>query len=246
MRYISLPAILIVLCVIALFFTGLFLRYNTTNPLVLFSEATHMGGRCTQEARLCPDKSYVHRSGPFCEFETCPSTNGRIEEVPVTTSTPAAIQHEPIVKPAPQPSKPPKGGYACTMEAKQCPDGSYVSRTGPSCVFTECPHENTDTSALIAITGRAEVGPTCPVMRNPPDPQCADKPYTGILTLTNTATGKKYTPLIASDGTFTVSLTRGVYDIGTASTSPFPRCSGKVEVTGPSAHIPIMCDSGIR
>lgn len=27
----------------------------------------------------------------------------------------------------------------CTMEAKQCPDGSYVGRTGPRCEFTKCP-----------------------------------------------------------------------------------------------------------
>lgn len=27
----------------------------------------------------------------------------------------------------------------CTADAKQCPDGSYVSRTGPNCEFTECP-----------------------------------------------------------------------------------------------------------
>ena len=28
---------------------------------------------------------------------------------------------------------------ACTQEAKQCPDGSYVSRTGPKCEFKPCP-----------------------------------------------------------------------------------------------------------
>ncbi len=28
---------------------------------------------------------------------------------------------------------------ACSQEALQCPDGSYVSRTGPNCVFAECP-----------------------------------------------------------------------------------------------------------
>lgn len=28
---------------------------------------------------------------------------------------------------------------ACTMEAKLCPDGSYVGRTGPNCEFTACP-----------------------------------------------------------------------------------------------------------
>ncbi len=29
----------------------------------------------------------------------------------------------------------------CTQEAKQCPDGSYVGRTGPKCEFAECPNE---------------------------------------------------------------------------------------------------------
>ena len=28
---------------------------------------------------------------------------------------------------------------ACTMEAKLCPDGTYVGRTGPNCEFTPCP-----------------------------------------------------------------------------------------------------------
>lgn len=28
---------------------------------------------------------------------------------------------------------------ACTMDAKQCPDGSYVGRVGPKCEFAECP-----------------------------------------------------------------------------------------------------------
>jgi len=208
-------------------------------------EATHTCGRCTQEARLCPDKSYVHRSGPSCDFETCPSTNSRIEEITVPTSTPVAVKHEPPT-PTPPTTKPPKGGYACTMEAKQCPDGSYVGRTGPSCEFTACPHENTDTSSAFTVNGSVLVGPTCPVERNPPDPQCANKPYTGVLVLTNTATGKQYTPTTTPDGTFTISLTRGVYDVGTQGGSPFPRCSGKIEITGPSAHIPIVCDSGIR
>ena len=28
---------------------------------------------------------------------------------------------------------------ACTMEAKLCPDGSYVGRSGPTCEFAKCP-----------------------------------------------------------------------------------------------------------
>jgi tryptophan-rich sensory protein len=31
---------------------------------------------------------------------------------------------------------------ACTMEAKLCPDGSYVGRTGPKCEFALCPKED--------------------------------------------------------------------------------------------------------
>lgn len=27
----------------------------------------------------------------------------------------------------------------CTMDAKLCPDGSYVGRQGPNCEFVECP-----------------------------------------------------------------------------------------------------------
>lgn len=31
------------------------------------------------------------------------------------------------------------GQVACTQEAKVCPDGSAVGRTGPNCEFAECP-----------------------------------------------------------------------------------------------------------
>lgn len=35
---------------------------------------------------------------------------------------------------------------ACTMEAKICPDGSSVGRTGPKCEFAACPVSNDETS----------------------------------------------------------------------------------------------------
>jgi endonuclease YncB( thermonuclease family) len=34
----------------------------------------------------------------------------------------------------------------CTMDAKQCPDGSFVSRTGPNCEFAPCSAESPKTS----------------------------------------------------------------------------------------------------
>lgn len=33
----------------------------------------------------------------------------------------------------------PSGPIACTMDAMQCPDGSYVGRSGQKCEFTKCP-----------------------------------------------------------------------------------------------------------
>jgi hypothetical protein len=37
---------------------------------------------------------------------------------------------------------------------------------------------------MSGISGVVTLGPTCPVMRNPPDPQCADKSYQTNLVLT--------------------------------------------------------------
>lgn len=40
----------------------------------------------------------------------------------------------------PLPGPPPEDSI-CTMEAKECPDGSYVGRQGPNCEFAPCPSE---------------------------------------------------------------------------------------------------------
>jgi hypothetical protein len=34
----------------------------------------------------------------------------------------------------------------CTQDAKQCPDGSYVGRTGPNCEFAPCPETKPPTN----------------------------------------------------------------------------------------------------
>jgi len=53
---------------------------------------------------------------------------GKTENQP---STPGQVQ-----TPSPGP-----GDVYCTMEAKLCPDGSAVGRTGPNCEFAPCPGE---------------------------------------------------------------------------------------------------------
>ncbi|HLP86276.1 MAG TPA: hypothetical protein VK153_00135 [Candidatus Paceibacterota bacterium] len=46
------------------------------------------------------------------------------EEAEETTSNTATVSNTPV---------------ACTMDAKLCPDGSYVGRVGPNCEFAKCP-----------------------------------------------------------------------------------------------------------
>ncbi len=76
----------------------------------------------------------------------------------------------------------PIGGQMCTQEAKLCPDGSAVGRTGPRCEFAECPSTGGSTApgtATLAIGASATIrGTTITVLdliedsRCPIDVQC--------------------------------------------------------------------------
>ncbi len=44
-----------------------------------------------------------------------------------------------IFNPTPEKYEKGEDQVACTQEAIQCPDGSYVGRTGPNCEFALCP-----------------------------------------------------------------------------------------------------------
>jgi hypothetical protein len=48
----------------------------------------------------------------------------------------------------------PTRSAACTKEAKECPDGSHVGRTGPNCEFAACPTDKTCGSNLDCPTGQ--------------------------------------------------------------------------------------------
>lgn len=58
---------------------------------------------CTQEAKLCPDGSYVGRTGPHCEFASCPPGPGP-SPIPIPIPPPPpAPKPEPEPEPAPIP-----------------------------------------------------------------------------------------------------------------------------------------------
>lgn len=136
------------------------------------------------------------------------------------------------------------GPVACTMEAKLCPDGSYVGRTGPNCEFTPCP-----TVYNSGVRGTVMLGPTCPVMRDPPDPQCADKPYATAITVYKTGSNAPF--IIGNSdatGAFQFSLPPGSYTLVASGGTTLPRCSDTSVAVVPNEYTTttISCDTGIR
>lgn len=138
-------------------------------------------------------------------------------------------------------------GIACTQEAKLCPDGSAVGRTGPNCEFALCP----DISAInkSGINGTVTLSPVCPVERIPPDPNCAPKPYATPINILKTGS-TKIIKTIQSDlkGIFSVDLSPGVYTLQAQGGNVLPRCPlVSVEVkSGQYTNVDISCDTGIR
>lgn len=59
------------------------------------------------------------------------------------------------------------GGTVCTMDAKQCPDGSYVGRTGPKCEFAACPTPTATTSPVTLTIHLGETATAAGVSINP-------------------------------------------------------------------------------
>lgn len=49
---------------------------------------------------------------------------------------------------------------ACTMDAKACPDGSYVGRIAPNCEFAPCPTASTGKAVSCGITPSASCAGT--------------------------------------------------------------------------------------
>lgn len=100
------------------------------------------------------------------------------------------------------------------------------------------------------ISGSVLLGPTCPVVREPPEQGCADRPFETKFDAA-TPDGSRVVKQFSSDaeGKFKVILPPGDYVIRkTASGSFLPRCSEEaVKVSaGKFTELNISCDTGIR
>ena len=148
-----------------------------------------------------------------------------------------------------------KNEIACTMEAKICPDGSSLGRTGPNCEFASCPGEgggNGDGGGGIlpyrsGINGAVFRGPMCPVMRV--DEPCPDAPYATVVTLYRANTSFVFASIKSdAQGKFQFNIPSGDYVVNAVNEGISKTC-GDVHVTvGPDTveNITISCDTGIR
>jgi hypothetical protein len=101
------------------------------------------------------------------------------------------------------------------------------------------------------VSGRVTAGPTCPVVTNPPDPACAERPVAGAVLLISDRNGREVGRVTAGeDGGFTLQLAPGAYRLvpqpveglmGTAAPIDFD-----VEAGQPMTEVQVSYDTGIR
>lgn len=101
------------------------------------------------------------------------------------------------------------------------------------------------------VRGIVTSGPTCPVVTNPPDPSCADRPVSGAVLVVRDASGTEVTRVTsAADGSFAVELASGAYRViaepveGLMGT-PSPM-DVEVEAGQPMTELTVSYDTGIR
>ncbi|MEN9582562.1 MAG: hypothetical protein RL641_516 [Candidatus Parcubacteria bacterium] len=101
------------------------------------------------------------------------------------------------------------------------------------------------------VAGKVLLGPTCPVMRNPPDPECADKGYATTVHVFQKTRPKD--SIFASvktdkDGNFNIMLPPGEYGIEALGGKTFPTCETQFIKVEPDVVMDfnLSCDTGIR
>lgn len=210
------PIFIIIIIVIALVVGGGAIYYakkSQHEPIIA----------CTQEAKQCPDGSYVGRTGPNCEFAACPS--------PAASST----------------GRGDEGKFCGGIAAFQCPagyvcklDGAYPD-AGGRCVVPD---------GTGMLRGQVTIGPNCPVERA--DNPCVTPPeaYASREFLV-TQNGKTITSFHAdASGNYIISLAPGTYTIVFAKTGigfMSKNLPGIVTIkANESATLNIDVDTGIR
>jgi hypothetical protein len=127
--------IILIAIVVIIVFCGVLLNLRTQKSADIESQMNTI----TNQPEAVPARSGgpVPPIGPDTTEEITRPALGAPSLVPPITPDPIA----PPSSVAPLTPPPPLSGVYCTMDAKQCSDGSYVGRSGPNCEFKKCPGE---------------------------------------------------------------------------------------------------------
>ena len=99
------------------------------------------------------------------------------------------------------------------------------------------------------VTGSVSAGPTCPVVRNPPDPACADKPVAEAVIEITRPDGEVIGRVLSDrSGLFTISLAAGEYTLTPQPLDGYMGTASAQSITaGPSPiEVAFFYDTGIR
>jgi hypothetical protein len=113
---------------------------------------------------------------------------------------------------------------------------------GTSCTFRLVQRD-------FVVTGTVSAGPTCPVERIPPDPNCADRPVSGAeIIFVNDGGNSVGSVSSDADGRFSISLPAGRY---TLNPQPLPGFSGTAPtqmllISNADVAVKLRYDTGIR
>jgi len=140
-----------------------------------------------------------------------------------------------------------------TPPTSEHPSGSATTTTSTSVVdsTTTSVTDTTTTTALdtFRVAGRVLAGPTCPVQRFPPDPDCADLPVAGAVLVVATLDGKELARVESTEeGRFQTRLPNGIYLLvpqpfdGLLGTAP----SQEFVLEGAPVDLQVGYDTGIR
>ena len=126
---------------------------------------------------------------------------------------------------------------------------STVTTKASDYVFTFEIAKRPSALASSGVQGTVALGPTCPVERTPPDPACADKPYS--TTVTARAVGSNAvvaTTKSGADGSFRMDLAPGAYTLTAQGGAVMPSCVAVTVSVAPGLYAPVnvSCDTGIR
>lgn len=101
------------------------------------------------------------------------------------------------------------------------------------------------------VYGQVLRGPICPVVQNPPQPECADQPFATTVQVHKKSDGQEV--LFAemktnAQGEYSFQLPPGDYIVQAAHDTPFPSCQLETISIQPKVmqEVTLNCDTGIR